>query len=206
MSLKCRRSRAAPPCRSAWPRRPAGRAPARAARAAPAPPSLSRSSTVALRSAVMLGRPVKVASIEPSSGLAVQHDAALVGGRRGRALGRAGQRQGAVRLQALARGRSRVNSRRLSCFEACRPRRRLPSPRPGRPACAPDELQHAIHVGRLEVEGDVGARLRRRIVGHRAAHREPRAGEVRHRDVVQPQACCRGSATSTAMPPIVSLR
>ena len=32
------------------------------------PPILSRSSTVALRSAVMVGRPVKVASIEPSSG------------------------------------------------------------------------------------------------------------------------------------------
>ena len=48
-----------------WPAPPAGRAPARAARRA-LPPILSRSSTMVLRSAVMLGRSATLASTVPS--------------------------------------------------------------------------------------------------------------------------------------------
>ncbi len=129
--------------------------------------------------------------------LAVQHDAALVGGRLGRALGRAGQRQGAVRLQALAHAVHRELAEAELLEAAGDAAARRHGAQTGRRRA--QELQHAIHVGRLEVEGDVGARLGRRITPYRAAHGEPRAGEVGHRDVVQPQgAAAQGDVDSDA--------
>ena len=52
---------------------------------------------------------------------------------------------------------------------------------------AAGQRQHAIHVGRVEVEGEVGARLGRPVAGDRAAHGDARARQVGHPDLVQPQ-------------------
>ena len=98
------------------------------------PPILSRSSTLALRSAVMCGRPVNVASTEPSMRLAVQRQACPCSRRLGRALRGAGQGQRAGRAQALARRRSRrareaPAARRLPADAAARRHRAQPGRR-----------------------------------------------------------------------------
>ena len=118
-------------------------------------------------------------------GLAVQRQAALVCRRLGRPLRRAGQGQRAGRAQALAGG---VHGEFAKCHlleaagDAARGRHGAQPRRRGA-----GELQHAVHVRRFEVEGDVGPRLRRAVVGDGAAHRQPRAGQVRDLDVVQPE-------------------
>ena len=117
--------------------------------------------------------------------LAVDDDAALVRSRLDRALRRAGQGERAVGQHAPSHGVERTVAQGEALPVAGDAAAQAQGAQSGRRATR--ELQHAIHVGRLEVESEIGPRPGCPVARDGAAQRDARTHQVRHLEVVHPK-------------------